>query len=357
MKKVLPYLLAAALGAGAWAWHRHHPSGGVPDEAPAPTAEVRLASLQLQPISETLPAFGVVEAAPAGARVVTLGYDCIVQSIAATAGTRVAPGDPILVVAPTADAQLQLDSTRSSAALAEKSLAATQQRYDLRLVTSQDLLAAQQSAEDARIKLASYERRLAGGDGRIEAEAAGIVTKLDWQPGAMIPAGTALATISASGQLEAHFTVEASDAGRVRAGQSVTFASANRPEADPAASAVRLVGGSVDAASGAVDVRVPVPPGASWYPGEHVKGEIELQRKTVLVAPRSAVLPDDDQQVLYTVKDHKAVRHEVRIGITSGDSIEVIAPDLRAGDEAVIQGNYELEDGMAVQAAAPEAKP
>ncbi len=356
MKKILAILLLVVLAIGAWAWYRHPASGDGTEEEPAATAEVRVVPLQMQPISQTLPAFGVVEASPAGAHAMTLGYDCIVKSVTAAADTRVAAGDVILEVAPTADAQLQLDAARSSAALAEKSLAATQQRYDLRLATSQDLLAAQQESEDAAIKLASYLKRGAGGDGRIVADVAGVVAKLDWQPGAMIPGGTVLDVVSATAQLEAHLTVEASDASRVRAGQPVTLVSANRPKSDTVVGTVRLVGAAVDPVSGAVDVRVALPRDGGWYPGEHVQGAIELQRKTALVAPRSAVLPDDAKQVVYTVKDQKAVRHEVQIGITSSDSVEVISKDLQAGDAVVILGNYELEDGMAVRVDSPEAK-
>ena len=82
-----------------------------------------------------------------------------------------------------------------------------------------------------------------------------------------------------------------------------------------------------------------------------------MQRKTALSAPRSAVLPgDDNKQVLFTVKDNKAVKHEVQTGIASADQVEVIAKDLKAGDSVVTLCNYELDDGMAVAVAAPEAK-
>jgi len=356
MKKTLLWLILAALAIGAWIWFRRAAAPEAADEEAKPTAQVQVAPLQLQAISRTLPAFGVVEAAASGAHAVTLGYDCVVRGVATAVGARVMPGDLILEVAPTPDAQLQLDSARSAAALAEKALAATQERFDLRLANRQDLLAAQQAAEDARIKAASYEGRLGGGGGRITAAAAGVVSKLDWQPGATVPAGTPLVVVSASAQLEAHLTVEAAEAGQVRAGQSVTLTSANRPDAAALTGAVRLVGASVDPASGAVDVRVPLPADANWYPGEHVEGAIELERKTALVAPRSAVLPDDDKQVVFTVKDNKAVRHEVETGITTAEAVEVSAKDLRAGDSVVTLGNYELEDGMAVAVGGADAK-
>jgi hypothetical protein len=40
----------------------------------------------------------------------------------------------------------------------------------------------------------------------------------------------------------------------------------------------------------------------------------------------------------------------VTLGIASGDQLEVQAAGLKAGDAIVVTGNYELSDGMAVQA-------
>jgi len=68
------------------------------------------------------------------------------------------------------------------------------------------------------------------------------------------------------------------------------------------------------------------------------------------------VLPDGEAQVLFTVKNGKAVRHEVTLGIASGDSVEVTGAGLHAGDMVVTLGNYELTDGMAVQAGGKDAK-
>ena len=54
------------------------------------------------------------------------------------------------------------------------------------------------------------------------APAAGVVTKIDAQPGAMVPAGTPLATIASSQGLQARVGIEPSDAAAVKAGQKVS---------------------------------------------------------------------------------------------------------------------------------------
>jgi membrane fusion protein (multidrug efflux system) len=349
MKKISIVLVLAAVAAGIWLLARSH--GGQAEKEPEvkPTAAVEVTTLQMHTISQTIAAFGVIEAAPAGAHSLGLGYDCTVVEVDASVGSRVEAGAILMKVAPTPDARMQLDSAKSTASLAQRLLARIRERFDLRLANSQDVLAAEQAAEDAKIKVSSFVSRGLGGDGLIKAAQGGVVTKLDWQPGATVAAGTPLVMITDVGQLMAHLTVESSDAGQVKADQVVSISSANRADADPLAATVQSVGASVDPTTGAVDVRVALPVDDSWFVGEHVRAAIEIQKKTALVAPRSAVLPDDNDQVLYTVKNNKATKHVVKLGIVAGDLVEVISKDLKVDDAAVSKGNYELEDGMAVQ--------
>jgi len=183
------------------------------------------------------------------------------------------------------------------------------------------------------------------------------VAKLDGQPGQTVPAGTALVTVTSDSGLEAKLGAEASDAARLQPGQPAQLTPVSRSGGEAVAGKVRIVGASVDPVSGAAEVRIPLEAAAGWFPGEHVQADIEVASKTGWVVPRSAVLPDDDALVLYTVAQNKAVRHTVQTGLTSGEMVEVIAPELHAGDAVVTVGNYELEDGMAVQPATQEAKP
>jgi RND family efflux transporter MFP subunit len=284
-------------------------------------------------------------------------YDCVIRQIFVGVGTPVAAGDTLMEIEPTNDAKLALDSARGALALATKALAATQERYDLKLATNQDLLAAQQAEQDARLRAASFEARGLGGDGRITAAAAGIVSKLELTAGALAPLGTPLVAVAGGGKLEARLGIEPANLGLVIAGQRVVLVSANR--ADPAriSSRVRSIGEGLDPTTGAAEVRVPVPAGAPLLLGEHVQASIEVQKKeNALVAPRSAVLPDGDQQVLFTVKNGLAERHEVKLGITAGDLVEVAGANLHAGDLVVGLGNYELTDGMAIQPEETNAK-
>jgi RND family efflux transporter MFP subunit len=169
--------------------------------------------------------------------------------------------------------------------------------------------------------------------------------------------GTLLVSVTGSEHLEVKLGVEAADLEQVTEGETVTLLSIARPEVESVSSTVRVVGKSLDPLTGAAELRVPVPASGELMLGEHVKASIELQKKETLVAPRSAVLPDDEKQILFTVKDGKAVKHEVKTGITSEDLVEVLSQELHEGDLVVALGNYELEDGMAIQPAEKAEKP
>lgn len=285
---------------------------------------------------------------------IVAAFDSLISKIIAVPGMRVAAGDVLLEIMPTPDAKLQLDAARSALALAQKTLTATQERYDLKLANRTELLSAEQAELDARQKIASFERRGLGTDAKIVAPTAGVVGKLEFSTGALATAGTVLVTITTEAQLEVRLGVEAAEAAQISVGQPVTLLSANRAESSPTISMVRIVGSSLDAVTGAAEVRVPVPSGSPLLLGEHVKAAIELMKKETLVAPRSVVLSVDGKLVLYTVKNGQAMRHEVTTGISADGLVEVSGENLRDGDTVVTLGNYELADGMSVQL--PETK-
>jgi RND family efflux transporter MFP subunit len=362
MKKVLFIVLILAI-AGAAFWYWHKPAAAAAEEEIKPVAAVETAVLKQQDIARAVTAYGVVEASAVGAQAITLAYDAIIREVVAPVGTRVAAGDVILKVEPTPDALLQAESAKGVAELASRSLAAVKQRYELKLATGDDLRVAEQAALDAKLKVDSYAKRGLVKESEIKAAAASIVVKLDAQPGTVVPAGTALVTLGQSANLQVRLSIEPVDVKDVQPGAVVSVTPVTRPEAEPIAVTVGTVGGLADPTTGSVDVRCPLPEGGDWIVGEHVQGLIQVEEKKALVVPRNAVLPDDEDQVLFTVKDHKAVKHTVKLGITTVDSAEVSSLDLHAGDLVVVTGNAELEDGMAVQLPgekpkddAPEAK-
>ena len=356
MKKVLVFLLVAALLVGGWFIFK--PKAEAAAEEPAkPAAKVETTALADQAIAQTLEVFGVVAAAPSGDHVITATYEVIVRKVLVSVGTPVAAGDVLLEVEPSPEAKLAAASARAALEAANKTLAAAQERFDLKLSSSQELLTAKTAADDAKLKLDSMTARGLAGDGHIVAAEAGVVSKLDVSSGALVAPGTAFVTVSTGGQMEVRLGVPVSEIGAVAVGQAVVIESSNRSGAEKIVATVHTVGASLDAQTGAAEVRAAVPAGAPLLLGEHVRAEIEVQKKEhALVVPRSAVLPDDDKHILFTVKDGKAVKHEVKLGLATDELLEVIGEGLKAGDLVVTLGNYELEDGMAIQVPEKEEK-
>lgn len=355
MKKLLIVLSVVAVGSGAWFWlkHRAAPAAADADPAPSPAAEIAVAPLRREEIARTLDAFGVVEAAPSSDVSMSAPFDCLVKAVAVGRGARVAVGDLLLQIEPSPDAGLALQSAQTALAAAVKTLEATQERYDLKLATTQELLTAKQAVDEVRLKIASFMARGLGGDGRITAPSAGVVSKLEVAAGALVPAGSLLVSVVSADRLEGRLGVEIDRLADVHAGQAVTLVSANRPTLPNVAGAVRATSGAVDPTTGAAEIRVALPPDTRYYLSEHVRGVIVVEQREALVAPRNSVLPEDGKFVLFTVHDGKAVKHEVEVGIEAGDRVEVRGADLHVGDSVVTLGNYELVDGMEVQTAPP----
>jgi len=356
-RRVLALAVTVIVVAGGLFWYLYHSAGEAESEA-KPTARVTLVPLQSGPIAQTLEAYGVVEPAPGTDQVIPAPYDCLVREVRVTAGTPVAVGDVLLEISPSPDSQLLLDTARSALVVAEKALSAVQERFDLKLATSQELVVAHQVEADARARLESLKARGLGRDGTIRAVTAGVVTRMDATRGSQFLMGAPLLTVATAQGREARLGLESGDRSLVARNQPATLNSTERPEPVSVDSHVRSVGAALDAASGSLEVRVPVPATAALLLGEHVRAQIQVAlHPTALIVPRGAVLPDGEAQVLFTVKDHKAVRHELKLGIAHADRVEVLGAGLQAGDAVVVSGNYELADGMAVEVETPGADP
>jgi RND family efflux transporter MFP subunit len=355
-RRVLAFAAVPVALVGGLLWYLHRSTGE--ESEVKPTARVTLVPLQVGPIAQTLEAYGVVESAPGTDQVIPAPYDCLVRNVRVTAGTPVAAGDVLLEISPSPDSQLLLETSRSALAVAEKTLSAAQERFDLKLATNQELIVARQGEADARARVESLQARGLGGGGMVRALSGGVITRIDATRGSLVLMGAPLATVATAEGREARLGIESGDRLLVARNQPATLTSSERPDPATAASHVRSVGAALDAVTGSLDVRVPVPETASLMLGEHVRAAIQVAlHPTALIVPRNAVLPEGEAQVLYTVRDSKAVRHEVRLGIASADRLEVLADGLKPGDAVVVSGNYELADGMEVQIEKPSTDP
>jgi RND family efflux transporter MFP subunit len=325
------------------------------DEAPTTTARVEVAPIQRKTLRETVTAYGSVVAKPGRTHAVTVAFETRVRHVLVAPGQSVAKGDPLVEIEPSPAARLQLQQAQAAADAAQTDLKQVRQRYDLKLATNADLNAAEKVAKDAALQLESLRGQGVGEARPLVADLAGIVIRVDTQDGQIATAGAPLVELVAEGEIEVKLGVEPDDIGAIQPGDPIELFPVNDAALTKVAGAARLVTRSVDPTTRLVDVYVSLPAGTPLLFGAYVRGEIARAAKDALVVPRSAVLPADGGQTLFTVKDGHAVQHLVHTGLESDAEIQVLPTfGLQAGESVVVTGNYELEDGMPVEVPAAQ---
>jgi HlyD family secretion protein len=82
-------------------------------------------------------------------------------------------------------------------------------------------------------------------------------------------------------------------------------------------------------------------------PGFQLIMEIETEKKKALVLPMDALVEDGDEPFVYVVENNQAQKREVKLGITSGEQLEIVE-GLTEKDKVILQPSDELEIGAEV---------
>ncbi|MBA3831484.1 MAG: efflux RND transporter periplasmic adaptor subunit [Chthoniobacterales bacterium] len=347
-----PVIVLAAVGIGYWLGHR---SGGGSAETSGsnqkdPVAQVTLAPLQRKSIADTVTAYGSVITQPGKTHAVSVAYETRIKHLLVAPGEAVSVGQALVEIEPSAQTQLQLSEARNAAKAAQQELEQTQQRFSLKLATNQDFGVAKKSAETAQLQLQTLEKQGAASAQQVTSDLTGVVGKVDVQDGQIVPAGNPLVELVQQNEIEVKLGVEPEDVVHVKLGQPVTLYQVHLAGAQPVQGKVRLLTQRVDPDTRMVDVYVTLPNDKGLLLDSYFRAELKTQAHETFVVPRSAVLPEGDGYVLYTVEKEHAVQHRVQLGIQTALETEVFGKDLHAGEHVVVQGNYELSDGMAVAA-------
>ncbi len=350
-RRILPLLLIAAIVLAAWWFTGPSPELATNAAYSDTTAAVEIAPVVRKTIAETVTSYGSVIAQPGKLQTVSLAYEARVSHVLVAPGQPVNTDDPLVEIAASPATQLQFSQAQSAARLAQKELEQTRQRFDLKLATNQDLNSAQQAATNARLQLDSLQREGADSAGFVRARSEGIVANVPIQGGQIVTAGSALVEIIATNAIEAKIGVEPEDLPALSPGQTVVLSPVNQPDSRKISATVRLVTRRINPVTRLVDVYVTLPPDSGLLLDGYLRAEFRRESIDALVVPRSAVLPQGDAWQLFTVRDGHADAHAVRIGIIANGEVEIVASDLSVGEPVVTLGNYELEDGMAVDVA------
>jgi len=331
-------------------WMQQRFGIGKEEKTAGPIVRVQIAKLERKTITEKVIVYGSVVAQPGKTHSVSIAFETRVRHILVAPGQFVQENDPLIEVELSPGAQVQFQQAKNAADAARKELKQTQERFNLKLATNQDLSAAEKTARDSEAQLTALQRAGAGGDNRIHSDISGVIAKVDAQDGQIVPPGGPLVEIVAENEIEVKLGVEPEDLSAAQQGASITIFPVNDPTAAQVDGSIRLVTRRIDPTTRLVDVYVALPKGTKLLLDQYVRGEIQRTEKDALVVPRSAVLPNESREFkVFTVANNRAVTHTVKIGAENPKEMQVVADDLHPGDLVVTVGNYELEDGMAVE--------
>jgi membrane fusion protein, multidrug efflux system len=336
-------LLAAAGGYAAYDQlnaTREEPRGA--EERSRPAAAVETAAAEVRDLSSSVEAVGTSLArqsiemvALASGRVKEIGFE---------PGQKVAAGDVLV--------RLDDEIERADLAEAEATLRETTLALERAETLREQNAVSQAALDEARSRKAIAEaeldratRRLA--DRTVRAPFDGIVGLRQVDAGARVSDTTVITTLDDLSEIEIEFAISETLYGRVALGQTAVATAAAYPDRRFEGT-VTSIDSRIDPAGRSFKVRASLPNEDLALPaGMYMHVTLQLDRRTAVLVPETAVVPVGGKSYVYVVRDGVAERREVSLGARQPGTVEV-ADGVEAGDVVVVSGTQGLRDGAPV---------
>jgi membrane fusion protein, multidrug efflux system len=263
----------------------------------------------------------VTVSAPVTERIVRLNFDD---------GAYVTKGQTLAVLAQGQETA-QLNEAQARAREASQQLARIQTLRERGFATKTNLDQQVAAAASARAQAAQAQATIS--DRVIRAPFSGWVSLRTISAGAVVSAGTEIATISDLSAIKLDFSVPETLLPAITPGQTIEARSAAYPER-PFRGQVATIDPVVDPNTRAVMVRA-----------------IEIAPRLSLSVPELAVIGEGDARYVYLVgEDGTARRQQVRTGLRQDGRIEILE-GIQPGQRVVTEGVVKVADGMKVRLA------
>jgi multidrug efflux pump subunit AcrA (membrane-fusion protein) len=245
-KRIIIGATTAILIVGGIVWIAQRFGIGKEEKKTGQVAQVHVAKLERKTITEEVIVYGSVVAQPGKTHSVSIAFEIRVRHILVAPGQFVQENDPLIEIELSPGAQVQFQQAKNAAEAARKEFKQTQERFNLKLATNQDLSAAEKTARDAEAQLTALQRAGAAGDNRIHSDMSGVIAKVDAQDGQIVPPGGPLVEIVGETEIEVKLGVEAEDLSAVQKGAPITIVPVNDPTATKVEGSVRLITRRID---------------------------------------------------------------------------------------------------------------
>jgi membrane fusion protein (multidrug efflux system) len=297
-------------------------------------------------LPQLLAAYGTAVASINGGMTLSLPLEGRVMRLLAAAGESVHTGQALLEFERSAAATAAWRQAASALQLALAEQARITRMLAQQTATRDQKAQVDKAVSDAQTVLDAMKIETGGASRQtLTAPFDGVISALTAAQGDRVTAGAPLLTLVRSSGVVVTVGIEPIDRSRVKAGQTVEV----HPLSDEAThhdGRVVRVDHAVNPKSHLVDVDVAV--GDEVLLGDAFRADIGIGQLHGWIAPRDAVLDDDAGAHIYQIANGKAVRVDVkRIGNAEGKTVFEGALD--PAHALVIQGNYELADGMPVR--------
>ena len=241
----------------------------------------------------------------------------------------------------------QLDAANARAREAEQQLKRIQELRERGFATNSSLDSQIATASAADADAAAIREQI--GDLVVRAPFGGWVGLRQISPGAVVTAGSEIATVSDISRIKLDFPVPETVLSKIADGQSIEAVAAAYPKSTFRGT-IATIDPVVDPVTRSAQVRAILPnPDRRLRPGMLLTVRVLSQSRNSLAVPELAVVGDGDKRYVYTVgEDMKAKRTEVTVGARSEGVLEVLS-GLKAGQKVVTEGVVKLADGMTVR--------
>ncbi|WP_375196092.1 efflux RND transporter periplasmic adaptor subunit [Sphingobium sp.] len=326
--------------------------GGEKEKKARAAALVSAAPIATESFTDNLDAVGtafaneqVVLSAPVTERITSLNF---------SDGGFVSRGQVIATLA-VGQEKAEFAAAQAQALAAQQQLERIQALKQRGFATSASLESQVALARSARA--AAQQASASIGDRIIRAPFGGWVSLRTVSPGAIVTAGTPIATVSDISRIKLDFTVPETRLSLIHEGQPIKAVSAAWPDR-PFSGTITTIDPVIDPATRAVRVRAILPnTDRALKPGMLLTVNVIARQRRSLAVPELAVVGDGEERFLFLVQDGKAKRVKVDTGVRQNGRVEILG-GVRAGQTVVTDGVVKLTDGVPVRLPgdAPEAR-
>lgn len=288
----------------------------------------------------------VVLSAPVTERIVTLNF---------ADGGFVRRGQVIATLAQGQE-QAELAAAQAQALQARQQLERVQALKDRGFATGATL--EQQTALANAARANAELARASIGDRVVRAPFAGWVSLRTVSAGAIVSAGTPIATVSDISRIKLDFTIPETRLAQIREGLPIKAVAAAWPDR-PFAGTIATIDPVIDPTTRAVRVRAILPnPDRALKPGMLLTVSVLTGERRSLALPELAVVGDGEERFVFVIEDGKVKRTRVDTGVRQNGLVEITG-GVKQGQVIVTDGVVKLADGAPVRLAGdkPPAAP